>query len=413
MFQHTNTCRDNPELIRVIGTAYPGSDLIFEVVTDPQGLQYHARQWDLLSYNLPHAMPMTSAAWQICHINNIHSDDRDLHSIFIYISDDLVGVLPLLCQKTRRWGRLSRCYTTPHSSVDILSWPGMEDTIMKALSRYLNNKSPRFDYLKLRMVPADSPSIKSISSQVKFCRVIRELGGYCSYLNTAGEYSEYTKRQSSRFRRNLRRVKRNLSRAGKVNLKILTGLEADPEVLDDFIRMECSGWKGRAGSALECQHELMSFYRDLVPAMQDLGWLRWHLLELDGAVIAAQLAIQMHGTQYIVKIAYDEKYAGYSPGNILMDFVIEKAFTEIETRFINCITCFPWNYNWLMEKYPYYNFFLYPRRLETTLFRWLPHTMINTARGLYNRYFRRFLPFAKTIGKTNPSHNGACCRMKK
>jgi CelD/BcsL family acetyltransferase involved in cellulose biosynthesis len=51
--------------------------------------------------------------------------------------------------------------------------------------------------------------------------------------------------------------------------------------------------------------------------------LRYYVLNVDGRTIAMHLGILMNGTYYSPKVAYDESYAAFSPGQLLNQFVIK------------------------------------------------------------------------------------------
>jgi CelD/BcsL family acetyltransferase involved in cellulose biosynthesis len=60
----------------------------------------------------------------------------------------------------------------------------------------------------------------------------------------------------------------------------------------------------------------------VVKALAERGFLRIYELRLGSKTLAAQLGLAMNGVYYTPKVAYDESFARYSPGQLLNNYVI-------------------------------------------------------------------------------------------
>jgi hypothetical protein len=92
--------------------------------------------------------------------------------------------------------------------------------------------------------------------------------------------------------------------------------------LEDFFALERSGWKGKRGTALaEREHERL-FFETMCRSAYSAG--RFHAAEitLDGKPIAMLASFVSGRGAHSFKIAYDEDFARYSPGALLMMKVI-------------------------------------------------------------------------------------------
>ena len=138
------------------------------------------------------------------------------------------------------------------------------------------------------------------------------------------------------------------------------------------MKVEASGWKKKEGTAIEQSPTLVSFYTALTKRLSALGWLEWHFLETDGRVIAGQMGVKMGRTLTLFKIGYDEEYSYCSPGNILFERVVERAYGQGDTDEINCITDMAWHDNWGMDKRPHYDLWIYPKHPIPFFFGALP-----------------------------------------
>ncbi len=92
--------------------------------------------------------------------------------------------------------------------------------------------------------------------------------------------------------------------------------------------MEASGWKGQEGTAIISNAASETLYRGFAREASQQGWLRLYLLELDGRVIAGQLATSLGGEMFLLKTGFDEARATLSPGFLLTAEVISHAIAE-------------------------------------------------------------------------------------
>jgi CelD/BcsL family acetyltransferase involved in cellulose biosynthesis len=97
----------------------------------------------------------------------------------------------------------------------------------------------------------------------------------------------------------------------------------DPKVVDragdkdssaDFLAVEASGWKGKAGTALACRGGDAAFYREMTARFGASGRLRLYSLEVGGEKLAMDTYLCVSGNLFGWKMAYDERFASYGPG---------------------------------------------------------------------------------------------------
>lgn len=92
--------------------------------------------------------------------------------------------------------------------------------------------------------------------------------------------------------------------------------------LDEFLRLERAGWKGKRGTALAERPEERTFFEDFAGSWHASGKLHCAEIRLDGRPVAMLASFLSGGGAYSFKIAYDEAFAKYSPGALLMMKVI-------------------------------------------------------------------------------------------
>ena len=100
----------------------------------------------------------------------------------------------------------------------------------------------------------------------------------------------------------------------------------DPDLtrwLQDFLQMERSGWKGKRGTALAERENERAFFEGMCRSAQASGKFHAAQITLDGKPIAMLASFVSGRGAYSFKIAFNEDYARFSPGALLMMKVID------------------------------------------------------------------------------------------
>jgi len=118
--------------------------------------------------------------------------------------------------------------------------------------------------------------------------------------------------------RELRRQWRKLDRLGALSYTVARQ-PADIRVrMEEFLLLEASGWKGRSRTAMINDRYRAAFAREAITNLAETDGVRIHTLDLDGRAIASMVVFLMGGEAYTWKTAYDEEFAKYSPGKLLV-----------------------------------------------------------------------------------------------
>ncbi len=121
-------------------------------------------------------------------------------------------------------------------------------------------------------------------------------------------------------RKELRRQRKRLAETGSLTSAIDSEPAAVAEALADFLTLEASGWKGRAGTAARADQGIRGFLEDAVTGLAREGKARISRLCRGDVAIAALVTLQSGATAWCWKIAYDEGFARFSPGvQLLLD----------------------------------------------------------------------------------------------
>lgn len=118
--------------------------------------------------------------------------------------------------------------------------------------------------------------------------------------------------------REFRRLHRRLGDHGVLEHIVARSPEEIRSGVETFLALEAAGWKGRERTAMAIDRFRAAFAREAIDRLADLDLCRIHALTLNGKAIAALIVFIEAGVAYTWKTAYDETYANYSPGTLLM-----------------------------------------------------------------------------------------------
>ncbi len=139
-----------------------------------------------------------------------------------------------------------------------------------------------------------------------------------------GDRLTYVERTLGAQRQNkMRRMVRGLGDAGALLFTTATGPEAVGQAADDFCELEARGWKGEAGTAVLHHEDIHRFMKSAMVGLAQQGKASVSRILIDGRPIAMAIILRSGDTAWVWKIAYDEDYAQYSPGVVLMLAVTE------------------------------------------------------------------------------------------
>lgn len=122
---------------------------------------------------------------------------------------------------------------------------------------------------------------------------------------------------SAKHRKMIRRQERLLSEIGPLEYDALTPDDDVTVWIDEFLRLEASGWKGRENTAIASDESDQNYFRSIAKEAFRRGRLSMQALRLDGRPIAYKCDFTAGRGLFTFRIAFDENYARNSPGMLL------------------------------------------------------------------------------------------------
>jgi hypothetical protein len=122
---------------------------------------------------------------------------------------------------------------------------------------------------------------------------------------------------SGRHLKELRRLKRRLWEQGHCVIRVMQPGEPVTGWIEKFVALEACGWKGREGTAIASDDRSHRFFTQVATTAAATGRIEMMAIELDGVPIAMKCNLLAGRGAFAFKIAYDERFARYSPGVLL------------------------------------------------------------------------------------------------
>ena len=121
---------------------------------------------------------------------------------------------------------------------------------------------------------------------------------------------------SKKFRVNLNRHQRRLEEALGGPLQV-TDRANDADAVDEFLRLEASGWKRTDGGAYAVRPEAERWFRSLCTNFAALGRLHLLSLEVAGRTVAMECYLRSGSSAFLMRIAHDAEFDVHGPGVLM------------------------------------------------------------------------------------------------
>lgn len=199
----------------------------------------------------------------------------------------------------------------------------MERLVAEALAR-----SGR--QLELIGLPDPDESVRHLQGGAREASMVSMLEpSYSSpAVETDGDFDAWRAASKRRWGAPLERFRRKMGRDFEAEFAIAQPPEDLERELADGFRVEASGWKGRAGTAIISSPDTETFYREVAECFARRGELRLSRIALDGRTAAFDLCLQHGGRLYLLKTGFDEDFRRLAPGLVMRLSIIEHCFEQ-------------------------------------------------------------------------------------
>ena len=344
---------------------HPPGKLRLIDVRSAADLALHADAWGELLLQSPAASPMLSYPQLSAFFETQLPVSESWLCLFVYEDQRLVGVFPLIAAKAVGvLGFTILFLKTPYSilhtsGVDCLTLHGREELI-EVFTAYLSCIPRTRVLIRMRELPDVSPTMVYLKRGGGGVHAIHWLGSSENYIEVPESYYAYHAGFSSNFKRQLKRGARKLDQVEDVHFLCRDDRRTASENVMRFEQIESSGWKGEQDFTIKAVEGSASFYTLAAERFHRYGWMEWNFLESGDRTIGVHYGVRIKRTLFLLKISYDDEFSACSPGNLLLEKVVQHACETRELDEINCVADCAWHKNWNMKSRQLHDLILLP-----------------------------------------------------
>jgi CelD/BcsL family acetyltransferase involved in cellulose biosynthesis len=236
----------------------------------------------------------------------------------------LVAALPVVRQR----GRIASAgnwHTVESGMIAV------DDAAANAAAAAVFSTRPRSVTLEL-LDAASAATLRAQATRAGF-RTVEETMIESPYMELTGSYEELLASWSGKRRADHRRRRRRLDERGEVSFGCARGDEEAMRAYEELLELEAQGWKAAQGTSIALSEDTARYYRELVLWGGERGWLRLHVLRLDGRALAVALGLEAHGVFYGIKMGADPALRNVSPAVLMVDEIVRDGYERGLTRF--------------------------------------------------------------------------------
>jgi CelD/BcsL family acetyltransferase involved in cellulose biosynthesis len=276
---------------------------------------------------------------------------RKLHVLVVRVDDEIAAIAPLMSESVVMYGvpvrsiRLIQNDHTPRTDLIVASHPHES---YRAVWNSLHDSRSAWDVVQLNQLESRSATSAAFLQHAAAdgCSTGAWKSSESPYLTLVGTWDDYLNGLSAKFRSNLRNRLSRATRIGEVTLEVLTERNAIRAASSDAWRLEASGWKQAAGTAITCEPAVHEFYSTLIDRGTDAGWLQLLFLRFGGQRVAVSYSACFERRLFLFKTGYDPEYAPCAPFKLLTYFAARDAYDRGLTEVDFLGDSEPWKLEW-------------------------------------------------------------------
>lgn len=284
----------------------------------------HIAAWDALAQFAVEPNPFYES-WNLLPALREFDPAGQVELWMLKADGQLVGLLPVK-REMRYYGHpLPHMRNWTHANCFLgapLVAPGFEQLFWSHLLHHADRRTGLSMFLHLTLMPGTGPLHLALSAEVRTAKrqrpaatvACKERAALVSRASPAAYFEESL---SAKKRKELRRQQRRLEEEGELVIERLDSAEGLTHWIDDFLDLERSGWKGKAGSALACDRRTERLFTYALEGAAQRGRLQRLKLTHNGKPIAMLANFITPPGAFSYKTTFDEDYSRFSPGVLL------------------------------------------------------------------------------------------------
>lgn len=324
-----------------------------QLISSHKELKRYEAQWNALWNGQAESSPFDSFLWFETW-QNYYAKSLKPFYVLVFDSQKLIAAIPFIQQYERQFG-IKLCIVSimanSHSyRTRILLdnayrieeiWPD----IVKRISSHV-----KWDLLRFREFLVTDESIAFLRGEnvrLKLRHSFEEKKNP-PYLLLNNSWEELYNSLKGHFRRNLNRRVRN---AEKQFTTVTHSVFNDKNMpldswLHDGFELENSGWKGENKSSILSKKEHTAFYLEMAQKYGEEGHFYSSKIYFGDKLVAFNYSFILKDVFYLLKVAYNQEYSKYSPGQIMIYYLLQDLFKRGIKEFDFLGPLMSWKQDW-------------------------------------------------------------------
>lgn len=266
--------------------------------------------WDKLAAEALEPNPFYES-WMLLPALRAFASGQDVRVVLVWQGERLAGLFPFRREARYKslpasalcsWAHLHCLLCTPLVAADAAP------ACLAALFAWCEAS-----FIEFRYLPAGEPFHRVLSAALA-------ARGVKATVNRAWSRPFLRKNRasvSSQLRRQLGNKERRLGVRGRLERRSLGAHDDIGRWIDDLLRLEASGWKGRKGSAMASTEASRRFASEIFQGAFRRGRLSMGGIDFDGRPIGRRASFLARDGAYAFKACTDEAMAEFTPGVML------------------------------------------------------------------------------------------------
>lgn len=219
-----------------------------------------------------------------------------------------------------------------------------------------------WDMLELYGIPEESPTFSALVAWAENLR-FRKVEAYtrAPYIQISDEWELYLLRRKKKLISDTMRQIRRIEKEGKLSFEHCNDLSEAFLLLNEFKKQKSKRLKSMGDIDIFQSDNRLVFYKDVLQSLWDRGWIDLASLKLNGSILAVHFGFKYKSKYFYYMPSFDERYAKYSVGRILLYYLIEDCFKRRYKEFDFLSGSETYKLDWAEKERKIYRFRAYPR----------------------------------------------------
>ena len=323
-------------------------------VLDPDSLRTLREEWDFLVDSCSTATIYQTWEWNEAWWNAFGGGKR-LRLILVREAGRLVGIAPFYISRhlNSPLRRLAFLGTGASDYLDVIAEDALAPKIADSVLRHLDGANG-FDLADLQQLRPGSLLLDAACAARNDTSLRRNPSilaqEACPFVPLQGSWEEYGKRLGKKTRTNLGYYDRLLLKSfGDVRTRLAEADDLD-SAMDALFALHQSRWNARLLPGVMGSRRVREFHREAARRFHQRGWLRLHLIEIEGKCVSALHCFHYRNRTYYYLGGFAPEMGKYSLGTVLTARAIQHSIEEGGSEFDFLRGAEPYKYRWQPEE---------------------------------------------------------------